>query len=142
MFKVKQSSTIFNLIKKRLYSVTINGEHCSKITGHVVKFDRRKGYGFIKPNDGGPEIFVHYTDISLNRSFNVTSDEKKKIAWSSSVNFKNSKDDFNYENEQKKKKEEIKSEFKYLIPGERVRFSVIYDQRNHSSKAVNVEFLD
>ncbi|CRG93349.1 cold-shock protein, putative [Plasmodium gallinaceum] len=140
MFKRKQSHTFLNFFKKFFFSEFINKEN-DKITGNVVKFDKRKGYGFIKPNDGGPDVFVHYSDICHNRSYAITSKEKNKLTWNSNMNLRNNKDDLNFENDYKKE-QEIKKEFKYLIPGERVKFSVIYDEKSHSSKAINVEYLD
>ncbi len=34
-------------------------------TGTVERFNKIKGYGFITPDGGGPEVFVHFSQVQM-----------------------------------------------------------------------------
>lgn len=49
------------------------------MTGKVKFFNEEKGYGFIKPDDGSADCFVHYSEIAMNGF--------KKLAQDQAVSF-------------------------------------------------------
>ena len=47
--------------------------------GTVKWFNSNKGYGFITPDDGGKDLFVHHSDV--NTSGYATLDEGQKVEY-------------------------------------------------------------
>lgn len=46
-------------------------------TGTVKWFNASKGFGFIAPDDGGKDLFVHHSDIQTNGYASL--DENQKV---------------------------------------------------------------
>ncbi|MFI7383681.1 cold-shock protein [Streptomyces sp. NPDC049813] len=39
------------------------------VAGRVVRFDGARGYGFIAPDDGGEDVFLHVNDLLIPESY-------------------------------------------------------------------------
>ncbi|MCE5185583.1 MAG: cold-shock protein [Planctomycetaceae bacterium] len=48
-------------------------------TGTVKWFNASKGYGFITPDDGGNDLFVHHSEIKMNGY--ATLDENQHVTF-------------------------------------------------------------
>jgi len=51
-----------------------------RLTGTVKWFDAEKGYGFIKPDHNGDDLFIHYTGIQGNGYRSLTEGAKVEYA--------------------------------------------------------------
>ena len=39
-----------------------------RVTGTVIRFDDMRGYGFISPDAGGEDVFLHANDLEINKA--------------------------------------------------------------------------
>ena len=49
-------------------------------TGTVKWFNATKGFGFIAPEDGTPDVFVHQSDIQVNGYRELTEGQKVEFS--------------------------------------------------------------
>jgi CspA family cold shock protein len=52
--------------------------------GTVKWFNDTKGYGFITPDDGSPDVFAHYSDIQAEGFKTLTEGQKVEFELASS----------------------------------------------------------
>ncbi len=51
------------------------------VNGTVKWFNSEKGFGFIEPENGGKDVFVHFRQINNNGQDRVSLDEGQKVTF-------------------------------------------------------------
>jgi CspA family cold shock protein len=65
-------------VRDRLIYGCLNGQRSKVVsTGTVKWFSARKGYGFITPDEGGDDLFVHHSEIKTTGYASL--DEGQKV---------------------------------------------------------------
>ncbi|HIA8557991.1 TPA: cold shock protein CspG [Escherichia coli] len=52
----------------------------NKMTGSVKWFNADKGFGFITPDDGSKDVFVHFTAIQSNEFRTLNENQKAEFS--------------------------------------------------------------
>ena len=58
------------------YLVTSTKKGLAMSTGTVKWFNAQKGYGFIQPDDGGKDVFVHISAVERAGMYNLNEGQK------------------------------------------------------------------
>ncbi|WP_373070730.1 cold-shock protein [Sulfurimonas sp.] len=53
----------------------------TQINGTVKWFNSEKGFGFIEPENGGKDVFVHYRQINSNGNERVSLNDGQKVSF-------------------------------------------------------------
>eukprot|EP00386_Alphamonas_edax_P006729 GDKI01021678.1.p2 GENE.GDKI01021678.1~~GDKI01021678.1.p2 ORF type:complete len:146 (+),score=46.08 GDKI01021678.1:36-473(+) len=107
-----------------------------KYLGHVMSFDKTKGFGYIELAESGSPVFVHHSDIARPSDFldMLHREDEPVIVGVGRKKKKNPQAKLNW------KDDEQKSRY-WLRPGDRVRMEVHWDEAADKQRAVLVEVL-
>jgi cold shock protein len=72
------------------YLVTSTKKGLAMSTGTVKWFNAQKGYGFIQPDDGGKDVFVHISAVERAGMYNLN--EGQKVSFDVGKSPKNGKE--------------------------------------------------
>ena len=61
--------------------VIYTGAFMALLEGTVKWFNVEKGFGFIQPNDGGKDVFVHFRQVNKSGYGRVSLDEGQKVTY-------------------------------------------------------------
>lgn len=53
----------------------------TQVTGTVKWFNDEKGFGFIQPDDGGKDVFVHFRQVNRTGYERVSLNEGQKVSF-------------------------------------------------------------
>ena len=53
----------------------------NQLTGTVKWFNSEKGFGFIQPEDGSKDVFVHWRQVNSNGYDRVTLNEGQRVSF-------------------------------------------------------------
>ena len=53
----------------------------AKATGTVKWFDEEKGFGFITPNDGSPDVFFHVSSLHCDGFVSLPEGKSIQLHW-------------------------------------------------------------
>jgi cold shock protein len=64
-----------------VYLQTKGNPMAEQMTGTVKWFNSEKGFGFIQPEDGSKDLFVHYRQVNSNGYGRVELNENQRVSF-------------------------------------------------------------